>query len=161
MAGARRLESSGPLPQLLRVDVDDQRQEQDEAADQDLQKAVDVGVVETVVEHAQDEEAQDRVADAAAAAEQAGAADHDRGDRIQKVVVELVLLRAAEVSDAQDARHTGAKARDDEDGDDGGELDPPDPDYPKKVAMYPVAEPEGAEERASRSPGGSNPFSEE
>src|SRR6201999_3039506 len=59
-------------PQPLRVDVDHQRGEQDQAADQDLQEAVDVDVVEAVVEHAEHEQADDGVADAAAAAEQAG-----------------------------------------------------------------------------------------
>src|SRR5215213_1159713 len=67
---------SDPLAQLLGVDVDHQCQEQDQAADQDLEEAVNVDVVEAVVEHAQDEQAQDGVADTAAAAEQAGAADH-------------------------------------------------------------------------------------
>ena len=67
-------------PQPLRIDVDDQRREQDQAADQYLQEAVDIDVVEPVIQHAQHEQADDGVADAAAAAEQAGAADHDGGD---------------------------------------------------------------------------------
>ena len=41
------------LAQDLRVDVDHQRREEDEAADQDLQEAVDLDVVEPVIEHAQ------------------------------------------------------------------------------------------------------------
>ena len=69
------------LPQFLRIDVDHQRREQDQAADQDLQETVDVDVVEAVVEDAEHEQPDDGVADAAAAAEQAGAADHDGGDR--------------------------------------------------------------------------------
>ncbi len=98
--------------QLLGVDVDHQGQQQDQAADQDLEEAVDVDVVEAVVEHAQDEQAEDGVADAAAAAEQAGAADHHGRDRIEQVVVELVLLGAAEIGDAQHAGDAGADGRD-------------------------------------------------
>src|SRR6185437_15356360 len=87
---------------------DDESREQDEATDQDLQEAVDIDVVEPVVEHAEHEQADNGVADAAAAAEQAGAADHDCRDRIQKVGVELVLLRAAKMGDAQHAANTRA-----------------------------------------------------
>src|SRR5262245_11994166 len=80
------------LPQPLRIDVDDERGEQDETADQYLQETVDIDVVEAVVQHAEHEQADNGVADAAAAAEQAGAADHDGGDGIEQVCVELVLL---------------------------------------------------------------------
>ena len=38
-------------PQPLRIDVDDQRRQQDQAADQYLQEAVDIDVVQPVVEH--------------------------------------------------------------------------------------------------------------
>ena len=51
----------------------------------DLQERIDLDVVEAVVEDAEDQEADDRVADAAAAAEQAGAADHHRGDRVEQI----------------------------------------------------------------------------
>jgi hypothetical protein len=91
------------LPQSLRIDVDDERRQQDEAADQYLQKTVDVDVVEAVVEDAEHEQANDGVADTAAAAEEAGAADDDGSDRIQEICVELVLLRAAEMGDAEHA----------------------------------------------------------
>ena len=77
--------------------------EQDQAPDQYLQETVDIDVVEAVVEDAEHEQADDGIADAAAAAEQAGAADHDGGDRIEQIGVELVLLRAAEMRDAEHA----------------------------------------------------------
>ncbi len=54
-----------------------------------------------------------RVADAAAAAEEAGAADHHRRDRVEQEVVELVLLRAAEIGDAEHAGDARADRRDD------------------------------------------------
>src|SRR6476659_1233783 len=54
------------FPQPLRVDVDDQRREQDQAADQDLQEAVDVDVVEAVIQDTENEQPDDGVADAAA-----------------------------------------------------------------------------------------------
>src|SRR5690242_15216432 len=63
----RRLRS-----QALRIDVDDEGREQNEAADKDFQEAVDVDVVEPVVEDAEHEQPNDGVADAAAPAEQAG-----------------------------------------------------------------------------------------
>jgi len=47
---------------------------------------------------------------------QAGAADHNGGDRIQQIGVELVLLRAAEMGDPQHAADTGADRRDHHDG---------------------------------------------
>jgi len=90
-------------PQSLRIDVDDQRYQQNDAANQDLEEAVDVDVIEPVVEDAEDEQSDNGIADAAPAAEQAGAADHDRGDRIKQISVELVLLRAAEMGDAEHA----------------------------------------------------------
>ncbi len=62
------------------------------------------------------EETDDGVADAAAAAEQAGAAHHDGGDGIEQVAVELVLLGAAEMGHAQHAGDTRAHRRDDDDG---------------------------------------------
>src|SRR5205814_4486645 len=80
-----------------------ERRQQDQAADQDLQETIDVDVVEPVVEHAEHEQADDGVADAAAAAKETGAADHDGGDRIQQISVELVLLRAAEMRHAEHA----------------------------------------------------------
>ena len=40
-------------PELFRIDVDHQRGQQDEAADQDLEEAVDIHVVEPIVEHAE------------------------------------------------------------------------------------------------------------
>src|SRR5260370_36370370 len=46
----------GPGPQSLRIDVDDQRGEQNETADQYLQEAVDVDVIEPVVEDAEHEQ---------------------------------------------------------------------------------------------------------
>src|SRR6267154_1066923 len=82
----------GLCAQALRVDVDHEGREKDQAADQYFQEAVDVDVVEPVVEHAEHEQPDDGVADAAASAEQAGAADHDGGDRVQQIAVELVLL---------------------------------------------------------------------
>src|SRR5260221_2239189 len=110
--------------QALGVDVDDQGGEQDQAADQDLEEAVDVDVVEAVIEHAEHEEPDDGVRNAALAAEQAGAADHHRGDRIEQVVVELVLLGAAEMGDAEHAGDARADRRDDHDGgDDGAHVD--------------------------------------
>ena len=75
-----------PFPQPLCIDVDDQRRQQDQAANQYLQKAVDVDVVEAVVEDPEHEQADDGVADAAAAAEQAGAADDDGGDGVEQEV---------------------------------------------------------------------------
>src|SRR6516165_3742526 len=83
--------------QALGVDVDDQGREQDQAADQDFQEAVDVDMVQAVVEHAQHEQADDGVGDAALAAEQARAAHDHGGNGIEQVVVELVLLGAAEM----------------------------------------------------------------
>ena len=53
----------------LGIDVDDERGQQDEAADQDLQKAVDIDVVEPVVQHAEHEQTDNGIADAAASAE--------------------------------------------------------------------------------------------
>jgi hypothetical protein len=95
-------------PETLGVDVDDERHQQDDPSDQDFQEAVYLYVIKAVVEHPEHEQPDDRVAYAAAAPEQAGAADHHRGDRVQQESVELVLLRAAEIGDAQHARHAGA-----------------------------------------------------
>jgi hypothetical protein len=95
------------LPQSLRIDVDDERRQQDEAADQYLQETVDVDVIQSVVENAEHEQADDGVADSAAAAEEAGAADDDGGDGIEQVGVEFVLLRAAEMGDAEHAADAG------------------------------------------------------
>src|SRR5579871_1507088 len=90
-----RVGSGLARPELLCVDVDDERAQQDKAADQDLEEAIDVDMVQTVVEHAQHEQAHNSVADAALAAKQAGAAHHDGRDGVEQVVVKLVLLRAA------------------------------------------------------------------
>src|SRR5205085_12166420 len=100
------------FPQRLRGHVDDERNEQAQAADQNLQEAVDVDMVEAVVEDAEYEQPDDGVADAAAAAEQAGAADHDGGDRIEQIGIELVLLRAAEMGDAEHAADPRTDRRD-------------------------------------------------
>ena len=43
---------------------------------------------------------------AAAPAEQAGAADHDGGDGVEQIGCELVLLGAAEIGDAEHAGET-------------------------------------------------------
>src|SRR5262245_30710293 len=45
------------FPQLLRIDVDHERGEQDQPANEDLQEAVDLDVVEAVVEDAEDQQA--------------------------------------------------------------------------------------------------------
>ncbi len=87
----------------MRVYVDHQRGQQDESPDQDLQEAVDVHVIEAVVQHAEHEQADDGVADPAAPAEQARAADDDSSNRIQKISVELVLLRRTEMGDPEHA----------------------------------------------------------
>jgi hypothetical protein len=55
--------------QPLGVDVDDKRGQEDEPADENLEEAVDLHIVEAVVEHAKHEQADDRVPDAAASAE--------------------------------------------------------------------------------------------
>src|SRR5262249_26887455 len=97
---------------------------QDQPANQNLEEAVDVDVVEAVVQHAEHEQPDDGVADAALTAEQAGAADHHGGDRIEQVVVELVLLGAAEMGDAEDAGDARAEGRDHHHrGDDGTDID--------------------------------------
>src|SRR6202020_1054476 len=98
--------------QPLGVDVDDQRDEQDQAADEDLEEAVDLDVVEAVVEDAEHEQADDRIADAAAPAEQAGAADHHGGDGVEQESVEFVLLGAAEIGDADHAGEARAHGGD-------------------------------------------------
>src|SRR6202453_524720 len=98
--------------QPLGVDVDDQRDEQDQAADEDLEEAVNLDVVEAVVEDAEHEQADDRIADAAAPAEQAGAADHHGGDGVEQEGVELVLLGAAEIGDADHAGEARAHGGD-------------------------------------------------
>src|SRR6201987_1029407 len=82
--------------QPLGIDVDHECRQQDQAADQDLEEAVDLHIVEAVVENAEHEQADDGVADAAAAAEQAGAADHGGGDRVEQIAIELGLLWPAE-----------------------------------------------------------------
>ena len=74
------------------VDVDDQGGEQDQATDQDFEEAVDLNVVEAVVEHAQNQKPDDGISDAAAAAEQAGAADDHGSDGIEQERIEFVLL---------------------------------------------------------------------
>src|SRR5581483_10407391 len=108
----------------LRIDVDDERDEEDEAADQDLQERVDLDVIEAVIEDAEDEQPDDRVADAAAPAEQAGAADHHRRDRVEEEGVELVLLGAAEIGDGEHAGDARADRRDDHHrGEDGLDVD--------------------------------------
>src|SRR5271166_2158846 len=89
--------------QPLGIDVDDESDEQDEAADEDLEEAVDLDVVEAIVEDAEHEEADDRIADAAAAAEEARSADHHRGDGVEQEGVEFVLLGAAEIGDPDHA----------------------------------------------------------
>src|SRR5215831_12570854 len=104
-----------PGPQPLCIDVDHERGEQNEAADQYFQETVNIDVIEPVVEHAQHEQADNRVADAAAAPEQAGATDHDGGDRIEQVGVEFVLLRAAKMGDAQHSADSRADRRNDHD----------------------------------------------
>src|SRR5579872_3574463 len=91
LAASRRTQSLG-------VDVDDEGDEQDEAADEDLEEAVDLHIVEPVVEDAEHEQAHDRVADPAASAEQTGAADHNRGNRVEQVGVEFVLLLVDETA---------------------------------------------------------------
>src|SRR6185312_3672665 len=97
----------------LGVDVDHQGHEQDQATDQDLQEAVDVDVVEPVVQYAQHQQADDRVADAALPPEQAGAAHHHGGNAVEQVGIELVLLGAAEIGDAKHAGNAGTQRRDD------------------------------------------------
>src|SRR5581483_5930917 len=99
--------------QPLRIDVDDERDEEDEAADQDLQERVDLDVIEAVIEDAEDEQPDDRVADAPAPAEQAGAADHHRRDRVEEEGVELVLLGAAEIGDGELFGYSYGDRRDD------------------------------------------------
>src|SRR5690349_7455016 len=86
-----------PVSQALGIDVDDERGEQDQAADEDLEEAVDLDVIKAVIENAEHQEADDRVADAAAPAEEAGAADHHRRNRVEQEGVELVLLGRAEI----------------------------------------------------------------
>src|SRR3954471_13292342 len=112
--------SSGRLggAQTLSIDVDDQSRQQDQAANQDLEEAVDIDVVKAVVEHAQHQQSHDGIADTAPAAEQAGAADHHGGNGIQQVAVELILLGAAEIGDADHAGDTGADGGNDHDGGD-------------------------------------------
>src|SRR5437773_1103765 len=90
--------------QALGIDIDDQGGEQDQAVDQDLQEAVDIDVIEAIVEDTKHEQTNDRVADAATAAEQAGAADYDGSNGIEQIGAELILLSAAEIGDAEHAR---------------------------------------------------------
>src|SRR5689334_4323189 len=96
------------LAQSLRIDVDHERRKQDQSADQYLQETVDIDMIEAVVEDAKHEQTDNGIADAAAAAKQAGTTDHDGRDGIQEVGVELVLLRAAEMRYAQHAANAGA-----------------------------------------------------
>src|SRR5262249_3288557 len=100
------------LTQSLRIDVNHERREQDQSADQYLQETVDIDMIEPVVEDAKYEQTDNGIADAAAAAKQAGATDHDGRDGIQKIGVEFVLLRAAEMRYAQHAADAGAHGRD-------------------------------------------------
>src|SRR5262245_57644306 len=88
------------LAQDLRIDVDHQSGEEDQAADQDLEETVDLDVVKAVIEHAQYQQSDNSIADAAATAEEAGAADHHSSDRIEEEGVELVLLGGTEIGDA-------------------------------------------------------------
>ena len=85
--------------QALRTDIADERGQQNKATDEDLQKVVDLHVVEPVVQHAKYEQADDGVTDTAAPAEQARAADHHRGDRVEQ-----------EISDAEHAGNLLSRA---------------------------------------------------
>src|SRR5271155_2768880 len=87
--------------EALHVDIDDQRGQQNQSANENLEKAVDADVVETVIEDSKHQQADDRIADAPLSAEQACASDNHGRDRIQKIGVELLLLRAAKIRDAQ------------------------------------------------------------
>src|SRR3982074_1173122 len=82
-------------PQPLRIDVDDERREQNETADQYLQEAIDIDVIEPIVKDAEHEQADNGIADAAAAAEQACATDHDGGDRIEQGGVGTLVFAPA------------------------------------------------------------------
>src|SRR4051794_166519 len=85
----------GPHP--LRIDIDHQSDQKNQATDQDLEETVDVDVIEAVVQHAENEQADDCIADTTLAAKQAGAADDHGRDAVKQVGVELVLLGAAKI----------------------------------------------------------------
>src|SRR5258708_9919235 len=78
--------------QPLGVDVDDERDQQDDPSNQNLEETVDLHVVQTVVEHAEDEQSDDGVADAAAPAEQAGAPRATRPARLHQKSADLPPL---------------------------------------------------------------------
>src|SRR6478752_1013081 len=51
MRRARSLRRRTRIAHLLRIDIDDERDQQNEAADQNLQETIDIDVIEPVVEH--------------------------------------------------------------------------------------------------------------
>ena len=57
------------IAQALCVHIDDQCDQQNDTADQDLEEAVDLDMIEAVIEHAEHAQADDGVADTAAPAE--------------------------------------------------------------------------------------------
>src|SRR5829696_5125893 len=95
--------------QPLRIHVDNKRGEQNEAADQDLEEAVNVYMVEAIVQDAEDEQSDNGVPNPSTPTEQAGSPHHDSGNPVEQISIELVLLGRAEMGDAEHACQTAAE----------------------------------------------------
>ena len=81
----RKLRFSGASALPLPVDVDDDSGNDDQSFDDFLVIGPDLKEGEARRHHAEDDRADDRACDATDAAGQRGAADHHRGDRVQRV----------------------------------------------------------------------------
>ena len=86
---------------LQRAEAD--REQKHDADEQRLQHRVDVEHDEKVADGAHDEGAEDRADGAARAAEQRRAADHHRGDRVERVVAAKRRLGRAGIGERRSA----------------------------------------------------------
>src|SRR5690242_10849838 len=75
------------VAQLQRIDIDDQRDQQDHAAHPQAHVDVELELVQAVAQNAEDQQADQGVLDAALAAEQRCAAENHRRDTVEQHVV--------------------------------------------------------------------------
>src|SRR5690348_1772500 len=87
--------------------VDQDRDDDDRADGDELPERLDIDEDETVLDDRDDQGSCDRAPDRARTAEQAGAADHDRGDRIQQQWLARLGGTGREAAGIEDARDTG------------------------------------------------------
>ena len=112
--GPRRLNGPRARLQMTAQHVGLDRHDDDEADGDHLEEDVDVEQVERVADHADHHRADQRVADVAAPAEKARAADDDRGDGVEfeQIAVERrARAGAAGENDRADARAEARRSR--------------------------------------------------